>query len=258
MKRRLVAASLAASLLPWAVPAAFALQRPTGAPSASMLSACARQKIRRLAITHQRPRSGHRFARATSLLPHFLRKAKQAEKGRLAKQKNEAVVPAVKQPAFKLSDTPSSHLAWGIAENARAVAERTGTMGRCFAAVKNALQPFGVLLAGAAAWMAAPQLAKDKRFVVQPPTDVRPGDIMVHGKSRKHPFGHIAVYLGNKAEASDHVQPVVTGGAYGRTIVFRIKEAAAPEHAVPSEQPVPEQAAPEQAVPEQAVPESKS
>jgi hypothetical protein len=45
---------------------------------------------------------------------------------------------------------------------------------------------------------------------------------MVHGKSSKHPHGHIAVYLGNEKEASDHVGKVIRKGRYGGTTVFRM------------------------------------
>lgn len=106
------------------------------------------------------------------------------------------------------------------------VAQKTATVGWCYAAVKNALLPFGVELFGGAAWMAAGQLLNDKRFQVVHKKDLRPGDIMVHGRSPTHPSGHIAVYLGNQSEASDHLQPVITGGSYGKTLVFRVKPAA--------------------------------
>jgi hypothetical protein len=114
-------------------------------------------------------------------------------------------------------------LANQIVARAKVVAERTGTIGWCYRAVKAALAPFHIDLVGGYAWMAAPQLMQDKRFHIVPQPDLRPGDIMVHGKSGTHPAGHIAVYLGNNAEASDHLQQVILGGTYGKTLVFRLK-----------------------------------
>jgi hypothetical protein len=118
--------------------------------------------------------------------------------------------------------TASQASAW-IASRARLVAQRTRTMGWCYKAVKGALKPFGILLKGGAAWMAKEQLEGDDRFITTSLDDLKPGDILVHGKSEGHPYGHIAVYLGNEEEASDHVQPLITGEAYGGTTVFRLK-----------------------------------
>jgi hypothetical protein len=108
-----------------------------------------------------------------------------------------------------------------LARKAEQVATRMDTVGWCFAGVKQALQSVGVALYGAAAWMAAPQLKQDARFHVVDNASLQKGDIMVHGRSPAHPYGHIAVYLGNGKEASDHVQKVVLGGRYGKTEVFR-------------------------------------
>lgn len=112
--------------------------------------------------------------------------------------------------------------AW-IASRAKVVASRTNTMGWCYKAVKGALKPFGIALKGAAAWEARMQLSGDERFEEASLEDLKPGDILVHGKSKDHPYGHIAVYLGNEKEASDHVQDLITGEAYGGTSVFRLK-----------------------------------
>jgi len=109
-----------------------------------------------------------------------------------------------------------------IASRARAVAARTKTIGWCFRAVKGALKPFGIALQGAAAWMAKDQLMSDDRFEAVSYDNLQPGDILVHGRSSNHPYGHIAVYLGNDTEASDHVQQLITGDEYGGTTVFRL------------------------------------
>lgn len=112
--------------------------------------------------------------------------------------------------------------AW-IAFRARFVATKTNTIGWCFKSVKWALKPFGIKLDGGEAWMAQEQLSSDDRFMKASLDDLKAGDILVHGKSVEHPFGHIAVYLGNSEEASDHVQALVSGESYGGTMIFRLK-----------------------------------
>ena len=134
--------------------------------------------------------------------------------------------PRFAGPRFmKLVEKPLSAAegsAW-IASRARNVATRTGTIGWCYKAVKTSLKPFGILLKGGAAWMASQQLLSDGRFQTASMDDLKPGDILVHGRSAGHPYGHIAVYLGNLEEASDHVQALVNTAAYGGTMVFRLK-----------------------------------
>jgi hypothetical protein len=128
--------------------------------------------------------------------------------------------PSVDAAATKAARHP---LPDRIAHHAKQVANQMDTVGWCFAGVKQALRAVGVALEGAAAWMAADQLKQDRRFNVVAQRELRRGDILVHGKSPTHPYGHIAVYLGNGSEASDHVQHIVLGGTYGRTVVFRAK-----------------------------------
>lgn len=95
------------------------------------------------------------------------------------------------------------------------------SVGYCFRGVKRALKKVGVKLDGNSAHQAKAQLSSDSRFKKVPMSKLREGDILVHGKSRRHPHGHIAVYLGNKKEASDHIGKLVTGRFYGGTTVFR-------------------------------------
>jgi hypothetical protein len=127
--------------------------------------------------------------------------------------------PAVVTVAKPLSAEQGA--AW-IASRARVLAAKTKTMGWCFRAVKGALKPFGIVLQGAAAWMAKDQLMSDDRFEAVSFDDLQPGDILVHDKSNNHPYGHIAIYLGNDTEASDHVQQLINGEEYGGTTVFRL------------------------------------
>jgi hypothetical protein len=117
----------------------------------------------------------------------------------------------------------SAILSRKIAETARCVATRRRSVGYCFRGVKRALGSMGVTLTGHAAWMAREQLQRDARFTEVPMKDLQVGDILVHGRNRSHPYGHIAVYLGDNKEASDHVQKLVRGITYGGTTVFRVR-----------------------------------
>jgi hypothetical protein len=113
-----------------------------------------------------------------------------------------------------------------IACTAASVATKMGSTGYCYRGVKRALNKFGVELTGCSAYMAKDILKEDERFKVVGVNefdDLQPGDILVHGKSKVHPNGHIAVYLGDGQEASDHVQKLVTKGRYGTAVVFRMK-----------------------------------
>jgi hypothetical protein len=103
-----------------------------------------------------------------------------------------------------------------------------GSVGYCYRGVKRALKKAGVTLSGGSAFMAKGQLEDDERFRKVPLSKVQKGDILVHGKSKAHPHGHIAVYLGNGKEASDHIGKLITGRRYGGTTVFRPVAVEAP------------------------------
>lgn len=126
--------------------------------------------------------------------------------------------------AVKKSHAPtksSSKFARTIVSSARAVASSMSSVGYCYRGVKRALRKVGVELTGGQAFMAKRQLERQPNFRKVPMKNLQPGDILVHGKSRAHPHGHIAVYLGNGKEASDHIGRLVTGRRYGGTTVFR-------------------------------------
>lgn len=122
-----------------------------------------------------------------------------------------------------VDDTKPSPVAVKIASKAKWVAKKTNTIGWCYAAIKKSLSPFGVHLEGAAAYLAKEQLENDARFHTTSFEKLQPGDILVHGKNSAHPYGHIAIYLGDEKEASDHVQQLIDGDSYGGTTIFRIK-----------------------------------
>lgn len=120
---------------------------------------------------------------------------------------------------------PNTSLARKIASNAESTARCMTSQGLCYRGVKRAVAPLGIELHGNAAYRAKSQLMKDKRFRVVAnrvkPAALKRGDILVHNKSAGKPYGHIAVYLGNGKEASDHIQKLVHGIGYGGTTVFR-------------------------------------
>ena len=70
------------------------------------------------------------------------------------------------------------------------------------------------------AYQKANQLASNPRFKE---VSVRPdqlnqlprGAVVVWGRSEQKPYGHVTVALGNGKEASDHIQNLITRGAYG-------------------------------------------
>jgi hypothetical protein len=159
---------------------------------------------------------------------------KRTAKSRTAKSrlKRAAVKHAVKKKIAKAKKTrriAKRHKPLGkgnakIARRALTVAKTMNTRGYCYRGVKGALRPLGIHLIGAAAYEAKDQLLRDKRFAafsINGVDDLRPGDILVHGASSSHPYGHIAVYIGNSHEASDHVQNVIVNGPYSGTTVFR-------------------------------------
>lgn len=153
------------------------------------------------------------------------------------------VVPSEARTISTASNETSSPFAQKIAGSARSVARSMGSVGYCFRGVKRALRKVGVSLEGGSAYMAKDQLADNELFQRVSIEDLRVGDILVHGASARHPHGHIAVYLGNGKEASDHVGRLITGARYGGTTVFR----AAPETVVataevPAREPAPVEA----------------
>lgn len=111
-----------------------------------------------------------------------------------------------------------------IASNALNTAKQMNTVGYCYRGVTLALRPLGINLSGMAAYMAKDQLNADPRFQrvqVGEIAELHPGDVIVHGPTRSHPYGHIGVYLGNENEASDHVQKTFLKGPYSGVTVFR-------------------------------------
>ena len=124
-----------------------------------------------------------------------------------------------------------SPLGMQIAAKAEQVGSNMGSVGWCYRGVKAALRPFGINLEGGLARQAASQLENNPRVQEVSKADMRPGDILVHqpaghGRTKGQQYaGHIAVYLGNGREASDHVQSLVRGQGYGGTRVFRVMSA---------------------------------
>lgn len=111
---------------------------------------------------------------------------------------------------------------WGkqLAEATRAAAdsyrEKPGQR-LCYRYVKQGVsQALGLSLTGASAYMAAQQLAAADQFreVKLKPDDLKSlpaGSIVVWGRSKKHPHGHVSVADGEGREISDRVRPQITG-----------------------------------------------
>lgn len=103
-----------------------------------------------------------------------------------------------------------------LATAAKKEATRRGTVGWCYAGVATAVtKVFGGFLYGESAYMAANILARNSKFkeVKVTASDLKklaPGSIVVWGKTKASPHGHISIALGNGKEASDHVNTQLT------------------------------------------------
>jgi hypothetical protein len=185
------------------------------------------------------PLVGRKHASAVSARKARISSASQALKsaGAFQKKRSETTLTAKahKKKVFKTRKKVAhakvkharSSKAAKIAASAKCVANKMDSNGYCYRGVKRALKPFGVHLEGQSAYMAKDMLKEDPRFKVVAVNEfdnLLPGDILVHGKSKAHRNGHIAVYLGNGKEASDHVQKLVTSRRYGTSVVFRITQ----------------------------------
>ena len=111
------------------------------------------------------------------------------------------------------SKTPAGKSAFGekLAKDARRIAE-SGVAGRghnCKRGVRMALEKQGMKLDGVSAYMAADQLAKNKKFSEMKGLqrgdlkNLPPGATVVWNRSKGHPHGHISIAMGNGREASD-------------------------------------------------------
>lgn len=138
------------------------------------------------------------------------------------KIKNQRLAHAKTLAKWKASNRRNMRMK--IARNALYTAKQLNTVGYCYRGVTLALKPLGINLSGMAAYMAKEQLDADPRFQkvqIGEIAELHPGDVLVHGPSRSHPYGHIGVYLGNENEASDHVQKTFLKGPYSGVTVFR-------------------------------------
>lgn len=98
-----------------------------------------------------------------------------------------------------------------LANQTRKIATRWNSTGKCYKGVTQALKSISVKVEGLSAYMAAGQLSKDPKMkevsVKQDKLKELPaGSIVVWGKTKKSPHGHISVSLGDGREASDHIE----------------------------------------------------
>jgi len=117
-----------------------------------------------------------------------------------------------------------------LAKDACSVANQMDTSRYCYRGVKRALAKSRVTLEGMSAYMAKDQLDRDDRFEKVLVTNnlvsakLERGDVIVHPQNylpgESKPDGHIAIYLGDGKEASDHVQQLIGGKA----TVYRMRK----------------------------------
>ncbi len=121
--------------------------------------------------------------------------------------------------AVDLGGVRTGSFASRIADEAEREARNTDTVGYCAKSVNKVLNKLGVGGYGHA-YQKAEQLAKNPRFkeVSVSPNQLNQlprGAVVVWGASEQKPYGHVTVALGNGKEASDHIQNLITRGAYG-------------------------------------------
>lgn len=117
------------------------------------------------------------------------------------------------------SSTRTGSFASRIADEAEREARNTNTVGYCAKSVNKVLNGLGVGGYGHA-YQKANMLAASSRFkeVKVSPDQLNQlprGAVVVWGRSAEKPYGHVTVALGNGKEASDHIQNLITRGAYG-------------------------------------------
>lgn len=125
-------------------------------------------------------------------------------------------------------------LAQAAREAANSYREKPGER-LCYRYVKQAVsQALGLSLSGPSAYLAARQLADSKHFEEaqwQPGQlgGLPAGSIVVWGRSKKHPHGHISVADGQGREISDRVRPQITSyGTKLKVFVPRCSASASP------------------------------
>lgn len=159
--------------------------------------------------------------------PYIVHNAKEIEPAGASKQtaKRKRATKQIPSQRKRIVLKRDKALARSIARSAAKQARRMRTKGFCYRGVKRAVAPLGIKLTGIAAYKAKKQLIANKKFRIVARKIVKEklkrGDIVVHNRSTAHPYGHIAVYLGNGLEASDHIRRLVIGRSYGGTVVFR-------------------------------------
>jgi peptidoglycan hydrolase-like protein with peptidoglycan-binding domain len=156
-----------------------------------------------------------KFAEITeSQLKAFQRSRQIEANGKLGK----TTLKALESTPPAGASTPFSRQ---IAATARAIASARGTFGSCYNAVADAIEKHtGTFLYGGHAYMSAEQFAAHPRFkeiaVPNNMNELPVGAVVVWDRAanpaNRHrgggwTSGHIAVYLGNGQEASDHIAP---------------------------------------------------
>jgi peptidoglycan hydrolase-like protein with peptidoglycan-binding domain len=122
-----------------------------------------------------------------------------------------AVIESAEKGSKSVFHSNKNVLGTKLAKTAEKVARNKNTVGWCYSGVATAVaRAVGVELWGDSAYMAAKQLASSRKFneVKVPTSSLRSlpaGAIVVWGKTKDSPHGHISVALGDGREASDHI-----------------------------------------------------
>jgi peptidoglycan hydrolase-like protein with peptidoglycan-binding domain len=119
-----------------------------------------------------------------------------------------------------VDDLQGGSKAHNLARIAERTARRMNSVGMCALGVNDSLIAAGLAAERGHAYQKAEQLTRDPDFnevnvAREQLTSLPPGAVVVWGRSRAKPYGHVTVTLGNGMEASDHVQRMITGGRYG-------------------------------------------
>ena len=118
-------------------------------------------------------------------------------------------------------------LARAAQESADSYREKPGQR-LCYRYVKQAVsQALGLTLTGPSAYLAARQLATSEHFQEMPLrsdqlSSLPAGSIVVWGRSKQHPHGHVSIADGKGHEISDRLRPQITN--YGTSLRVFVPE----------------------------------
>lgn len=149
-----------------------------------------------------------------TVVKDFQRKAGLEDDGIVGVKTLRALERAESTPTVKSVPVTTSGIK--LAKTAERIATNRSTFGWCYSAAADSIaRATKVYLYGESAYMASNQLVNSGKFkeieVKQNELPkLKPGTVVVWGKTKASPHGHISVALGNGKEASDHVTKQLT------------------------------------------------